>query len=346
MTGVAHVVARAVADDPHTLSVLALADALNDGRRAEVYAADGAPSVDGMEPLSRWERSDAAVLVYHHRGAAPALVRRLTQRRATGAGSRLVVACDDEPQGPLAERDLRELANAGAVGLATGDAGASRLDDLGFASVHRVPPVVARDRLAAVTAFPGTANHVAVALDGPLVLTVDDVATATNAARVVQAYHVLRTYLARSGHLAVAIPPSAEPNEQPVRTVYREVWGLRLIDAWVMRLAVPGERAALTRGAAVFVTADPAAGDIRHALAAMAEGVAVVAPADASVAALLGDGALLLPRDAGPALVAEAVGELLHDESQRARFATAALRTAARFAPDVVAPAWRSALAS
>jgi hypothetical protein len=45
-------------------------------------------------------------------------------------------------------------------------------------------------------------------------------------------------------------------------------------------------------------------------------------------------------------LVAEAVGELLHDESQRARFATAALQTAARFAPDVVAPAWRSALAS
>jgi glycosyltransferase involved in cell wall biosynthesis len=346
MTGVAHVVARAVADDPHTLSVLALADALSDGRRAEVYAADGAPSVDGVDALSRLQRSDASLLVYHHRGAAPALVRRLTQRRSTGSAPQLVVACDDESPGPLARRDLRVLANADAVGFATGDAGASRLDDLGFGTVRRVPPVVARDRLAAVTAFPGTANHVAVALDGPLVLTVDDVATATNAARVVQAYHVLRTYLARSGHLAVGIPPSAEPNERAVRTVYREVWGLRLIDAWVMRLTVPGDRAALTRGAEVFVTADPAAGDIRHALAAMAEGVAVVAPADASAAALLGDGALLLPHDAGPALVAEAVAELLHDESQRARFAAGAVRAAARFAPDVVAPAWRSALAS
>ncbi len=341
MSGAAHVVARSVADDPHTLSVLAIAAALGTGRRTDVYAADGADGVEGVAALARFDRSDASMLIYHQRGAAPALVRRLVERDA-----RVVVASDDARPGPLALRDLRVLARAGATGLATGDDSASRLADLGFGVVHRVPPVVPRDRLAAVTAFAGTANHVAVALHGPLVLTVDDVATAANATLVVQAYHVLRTYLARAGHLAVAVAPTTEPNDEPVRAVFREVWGLRLLDAWVLRLVEMGERAALTRGAAVFVSAAPAVGDVGHALAAMAEGLPVVAPADASATGVLGDGALLLPRDAGPALIAEAVADLLGDESGRARFAAAAVRPAARFAPEVVAPEWQKALAS
>ena len=337
---VAHVVARAVADDPHTLSVLAIAAALG-GHRSEVYAAAGSNDVDGVDAVARVDRSDASLLIYHQRGAAPALVRRLVERDAP-----VVVVAADAPPGPLALRDLRVLATAGVVGLATGDDSASRLTDLGFAVVRRVPPVVAGARLAAITAFAGTANHVAVALNGPLVLTVDDVTTADNAAHVVQAYHVLRTYLARAGHLAVAVAPTSESNDEPVRTVFREVWGLRLLDAWVLRLAELGERAALTRGAAVFVSAAPAVGDVGHALAAMAEGVPVVAPADASAASVLADGALLLPSDAGPALVAEAVADVLDDESRRAGLAAAALRTAARFAPEVVAREWQSALAS
>jgi hypothetical protein len=241
---------------------------------------------------------------------------------------------------------LHALAAAGATGLATGDVGAARLADAGFGAVQRVPPVVARDQLAAVAAFAGTANHVAVALHGPLILTIDDVATATSAARVVQAYHVLRTYLERTGNLAIAVPRSGETDDAAVRSVFRETWGLRLVDAWALRLANVGERAAFTRGAAVFVTADPAAGDVRHALAAMAEGVPVVAPADASAADLLGDGALLLPRDAGAALLAEALADVLHDESRRARLAAGARRNVARFTPEIVAPAWRAAVAA
>jgi glycosyltransferase involved in cell wall biosynthesis len=162
----------------------------------------------------------------------------------------------------------------------------------------------------------------------------------------VQAYHVLRTYLVRAGHLAIAVPDAPDTSEAAVQKVCREVWGLRLTDAWAHRLHYPGERAALTRRAAVFVTADPASGDVRHALAAMAEGVPVVAPADASGAEILGDGAVLLPFDAGPTLVAEAVADLLNDESRRSRFAAAASGAADRFAPDVVAPVWRAALAA
>jgi glycosyltransferase involved in cell wall biosynthesis len=96
----------------------------------------------------------------------------------------------------------------------------------------------------------------------------------------------------------------------------------------------------------VFVTADPASGDVRHALAAMAEGVPVVAAADETAAVALGDGALLLPRDAGAELMAEAVAELLYDEARRSRLAGGASRTADRYAPEVVAPLWRAALAA
>jgi glycosyltransferase involved in cell wall biosynthesis len=175
---------------------------------------------------------------------------------------------------------------------------------------------------------------------------VSDVATAANAARAVRAFHVLRTYLVRAGHLAVAVPETPDTSEAALHTVCREIWGLRLTAAWAHRLVHPGERAALTRRTAVFVTADPASGDVRHALAAMAEGVPVVAPADASAAGILGDGALLLPAGAGTTLIAEAVAELLRDEARRSRLAAAATRAVERFAPERVAPAWRAALAA
>jgi glycosyltransferase involved in cell wall biosynthesis len=78
----------------------------------------------------------------------------------------------------------------------------------------------------------------------------------------------------------------------------------------------------------------------------MAEGVPVVAVADASAASELGDGALLLPPDSGAALIAEAVADLLNDEARRSRLAAAASRTADRYAPEIVAPLWRAALAA
>lgn len=348
MTGVAHVVARAAADDPHTLAVLALSDALQ-ARSADapgaVFAATP-PPLEAVRHLAELRATVPSLVVYHQQGAAPALVSRLVGNRLVDRGARLAVVFDGRLLDPLASRDLEALAAADAIGLATSDGGADRLAALGFPVVHRVPPVVARQRLAAVEGFAPTAHHLDVTLSGPLILTVDDAASAGDAARVVQAYAVLRTYLVRAGHLAIAIPETPDTDEAAVLTVCREVWGLRLTEAWAHRLVHPGERAALTRRAAVFVTAGTAAGDTRHALAAMAEGAVVVAAADASAAGVLGAGVLLLPADAGPALVAEAVAELLDDEARRARLAESAARRLDEFEPEIVAPVWRAALAA
>jgi hypothetical protein len=340
MSGVVHVVARAVVDDPHTLAVLALANALRDGGKAKVFAAERGLAVRGIDPLARLPVDDSTLLVYHQSGAAPALVSRLTERAA-----RLAVVHGEPPPDALALRDLRALAAGGAAGLATSDAAAARLADVGFTRVSRVPPVVARDRLAAVAAFEPTVHHLDVAVPGPLIVTVDHLAAADDAVRVVHAYHVLRTYLVRAANLAVAVVGAGDTSEAAVQALNRDVWGLRLTDAWVQRLTNPGERAALTRGAAVFVTTGPASGDVRHALVAMAEGVPVVAPANASAAEELGDGAVVLPPGAGAALVAEAVADLLNDESRRTSFAAAAERAVARFDPALVAPIWREAIA-
>lgn len=346
MSGIAHIVARAVGDDPHTLAVLALADAMKSDGPAPVFASVARERVVGMKAVSQLAAAKPALLVYHQQVAAPALVSRLVERRLVERRTRLAVVHGDPRPDLIAQRDLQRLAAAGAVGIATSARAESRLHDAGFERVSRVPPVVARDRLAAVGSYAPTSNHVAVALRGPLILTVDDVATAANAARVVQAYHVLRTYLVRTGHLAIEVPEIADTNEPAFETLQREIWGLRLMDAWAHRLAVIGERAAYTRGAAVFVSTDPASGDVRHALAAMADGVPVVAAADENAALELGDGALLLPPDAGAALIAEAVADLLNDEARRARLAAAASRTADRYAAEVVAPLWRAALAA
>ena len=341
MSGVAHIVARSFGDDSHTLAVLALADAMQDGGQPAVFSADAQHRVDGVKSLHQLAAADASLLVYHERGAAPALVGRLAE-----LATHVAVAHSDVPPDALALRDLQVLAAAGAVGIATSEGGAARLAGVGFARVARVPPVVARERLAAVDAFVPTTHHLDVALHGPLVVCVNDVADAISSARVVQAYHVLRTYLVRAGHLAIAVPEGPNTSEAAVRAVHREIWGLRLPDAWLQRLTNSGERSAFMRRAAVFVTTDTAAGDTGHALAAMAEGVPVVAPADASAREVLGDGALVLPADAGAALVAEAIADLLSDESRRARFAAAASRVVAQYDPGRVAPAWRAALAA
>jgi hypothetical protein len=341
MSGIAHVVARVGADDPHTLAVLALADAMRNGRRAPVFSADGAGRADGVEPLTRLKGGAEAVVVYHQRGAAPALVSRLI-----AAANRVAVVHEGAHPDPLALRDLQMLAGAGAVGLATSEAGLARLDALGFERVHRVPPVVARSRLQSITGFAPTIHHLDVTLHGPLLASVSDIASAASSARVVQAYHVLRTYLVRAAHLVIAVPESPETSDAAVETVQREIWGLRLSEAWVQRLGNTGERAALTRRAAVFVTADAATSDVGSALAAMAEGVPVVAPADASAVEALGDGALVLPADAGAPMIAEAVTSLLDDEARRSALAAAGVRAAERFAPELGAPIWLAALAT
>ena len=341
MNGVAHIVRRARADDPHTLAVLALAEAMRAGSSAATFAGQGADSVDGVQPLESLASGGASLVVYHQRGPAPALVRRLIDR-----GGAIAVVGDAAPLADLALRDLRALADAGAAGLAVSGRQAERLTALGFTRVRTVPHVVARKRLVAVGAFEPAAHHLDVALHAPLVLTVDDLVTRENAARVVQAFHVLRTYIARGGQLAVGVNETPETSPAAVRAVYREIWGLRLTDAWAQHLRGTGERAALIRRAAVFVTADPVVGDVRHALAAMAEGVPVIAPADESARDVLGEGALLLPAGAGAELVAEAVAELLNDDARRVRFGVAATRAVARFDPDAVAPVWAEALAS
>lgn len=341
MSRIAHVVAHVAADDPHTLAVLALADAMRDGSTATVFTTDAGRRVGGVEPLTRLAAGDDSLVVYHQRGAAPALVGGLIAR-----SSRLAVVPGGDRADAIARRDLRDLSVAGAIGLATSAEAAQRLDAVSFERVHRVPPVVARARLAAIASFGPTTNHLDVALHGPLVASVMNVSTTDDAARVVQTYHVLRTYLARESHLVIAVPDNSETSEVAVQSVHREIWGLRLADAWLQRLSSIGERAALTRRAAVFVTVDPAAGDVGNALAAMAEGVPVVAAADAGAAETLAGGALLLPADAGAALIAEAVAALLDDDARRSALAAAGACVADRFAPELGAPIWRSALAA
>ena len=337
MSRAVHVVARAGVDDPHTLGVLALADAL--GARAPVLASEGAVWVDGVEPIGALPPAHVPV-VYHALDAAPRLVQLLIDR----AGPTVVVD-GGAPLDPLARRDLRALADAGAAAVATSAGGIARLGEAGFGHATRLPPVVARDRLRAVRAFAPTAHHLDVAVPGPLVVCLDELATAADAARAVQAYHVLRTYLRRAANFVVGVLGTSTTLDTAVRRVAREIWGLRLADAWLQRVSSPGERAALTRPAAAIVTTAPAAGDVRGALAAMAEGVPVIAPSDASAAEVLRDGALVLPAGAGAPLIAEAIAEVLANDDRRAALVARADAVIADYEPARVASAWAAVLA-
>ena len=82
-----------------------------------------------------------------------------------------------------------------------------------------MPPVVARDRLLAIAASEPTNHHLDLVLRGPLVLSIENLATAEPSTRLVQAHHVLRTYLVRAAHLAVAVPESDATSAAVVRRV-------------------------------------------------------------------------------------------------------------------------------
>jgi glycosyltransferase involved in cell wall biosynthesis len=319
-----------VAAAPHdavTNDALALRDALRsaaDGPGAsEVFAQYVHPALAGdVHPLGGMATVGADAFVYHVSIGEPAVTAAVLSR----SEPLLVVYHNITPAAFLAPYD-RALASRLASGrrelallrprtvraLADSEFNAAELRALGFPDVHVLPLVLDLDRRVGY-ANETTADAVLDGIVGPVFLFVGQLMPHKRPDLLVQAHHVVTTYLDPGAGL-VLVGAARTPRYS------------RAVEQLASELAVPGLRmpgvvsdatlAALYGRADVFVTASEHEGFCIPIVEAMRLRTPVVARAMAAVPETSGGAALLLDPSDGPAVLAEAMYAAATDSDLR-----------------------------
>ncbi|HEV3363890.1 MAG TPA: glycosyltransferase, partial [Acidimicrobiia bacterium] len=145
---------------------------------------------------------------------------------------------------------------------------------------------------------------------------------------LLQAYHVLTTYLVPDARLALLGPARLEDYHTALQTFASE---LNLYRAKITGWLTPEQLAAYYSRADVFVTMSEHEGFCVPLLEAMSFDVPVVARAFGAIPDTLGDAGLLLPAEEDPFLAAEALAELLASDGLRAELIRRGRRRLAAF---------------
>ncbi|HVM05961.1 MAG TPA: glycosyltransferase [Acidimicrobiales bacterium] len=332
------VVVSASAGDAVTNEALAMRSALRTlgaVGECEIFARYHEPALAGeVVPLDEYARRSPPtaaagedVLVVHASIGEPAVAEFLA-----GRPERIVVVYHNispsesfRPYDPAfadlldgGRRELAELRPRVAMALADSAFNAADLESMGYHDVRVSPLVVDAAALTRIEPDPGTAHHLAEVVEGPVLLHVGQLLPHKRPDLLVQAYHVLTTYLEPEVRL-VLVGPGRLPRYRAA--VQHYVHELSLPGAWLAGPVSDAALAAFYRRADVFVTASGHEGFCVPVLEAMAFGVPVVARACGAIPETAGDAALLLPPGDDPVLLAEALATLLDDADLRASLA-------------------------
>ena len=228
-------------------------------------------------------------------------------------------------------RELAALQPRVVLALADSTFNAEDLAAMGYEEVRVSPLVVDAGALCRVEPEPATAHHLGTEVEGPVVLFVGQLLPHKRPDLLVQAYHVLVTYLDPDARLIIVGPARLPRYHQAIQHLVHE---LSLPGAWVAGPVSREALAAFYRRADAFMTASEHEGFCVPVLEAMAFGVPVGARAAGAVPETAGDAALLVPVDEGPVLLAEAMAALLHDGGLRRRLTEQGPERLDRFDPD------------
>jgi len=262
------------------------------------------------------ERSERTVVVYHN--ITPSWYFRAFDRRF----ARLL------QQGRVHLGDLRDRT---ALALAVSEYNAQELRDAGYRDVRVVPLVVDPYRLQSVASDPATEEWIA-NRPGPLVLFVGQVLPHKRHELLLEAFHVLATELVPEATLVLAGPLRLPAYEKVLRRLRRE---LGLPNVRFTGAISPEELVAYYRGATVFACASDHEGLCVPVLEAMAFDLPVIARAVAALPETIGDAGPVLPAEADPLLLAEAMAMLIESEEIRDELTTRGReRVATYFDPD------------
>lgn len=309
----AHNIDEGVADEVHELSAYSASRRAGSPPNLLLYHASiGDPTVVSF--LVR--QPDRLALVYHN--IAPA---ELFQAHDPGF-ARILVA---------GRQELRYLSQRAVMAIAVSSYNATELEALGYANVVVSPLVLELQQTADVEADPRTFERLDAQGTGPLLLFVGQLLPHKRPDLLVQAYHLLVTYFVPEARL-VLVGAGRVPRYRDA--LHRQIEGLGLERAWLAGVVDDHELSALWRRATMFVTASEHEGFCIPLVEAMSCGVPVIAKSCAAIPDTVGDAALLLPADAGPEVMAEAMAELIHNADLHAELQRRGRLRASEFDAD------------
>ncbi|MDQ3757447.1 MAG: glycosyltransferase family 4 protein [Actinomycetota bacterium] len=243
------------------------------------------------------EQPERLVVIYHNISPADAF------RRYEPAFAGLLEAGREE---------LAELASRTHVALADSEFNADELRALGYHDVRVSPLVIDLTRLQSTPPHPGTERHLETAVEGPVVLFVGQLLPHKRPDLLIEAFHVLATYLVPEAHLVLVGAGRLPAYRRALETFVHE---LNLAQVWVAGPVSDEELVAFYRRADVFVTASEHEGFCVPLVEAMGFDVPVVARNHAAIPETLGGAGVVLPPDDDPLLLAEAMATVVTDAS-------------------------------
>jgi glycosyltransferase involved in cell wall biosynthesis len=299
---------------------------------SEIVAEYRDPAIEHEVRDLDWYRrrpsSPSDLVLYHASIGAAALVDLLLARRERiGVVYHNVTPAEwFKNWSPVLERLCREgreelalLLRRAVLAVAVSEFNAAELAGLGGPPPRVVPPVLDPARLARVEPDPAVAAALA-ARPGPHFVHVAQVLPHKRPEQLVQAFHLLVTHLHPTATLAIVGSTHLAPF---VAAVERQVAELGLDGCALLGTVDDPTLAAHLRRADAFVTASEHEGFCVPLLEAMALDTPAVAKAVAAVPETAGGAALLLPPDAGPALLAEAMAMMAERPEVSAAFVRA-----------------------
>lgn len=337
------IVVSASAGDAVTNAALGFQEVLQRVGHSGLFARYIDPRLDGkVFPLSVYEACAEPddLLIYHVSIGEPEVLQFLLGRR-----QRLVIVYHNiTPPEFFAELDpafagllargraeLEALRGRAELALAVSSYNAAELQRLGFADVRVSPLPVDLSALQRLEPDPATMEALG-RIEAPIALYVGQLLPHKRPDLLLQAHHVLTTYLVPDAQLVLLGPARAEAYHRALREFAAELnlQGVQF-PGWV----TDAQLAAYYANADVFVTMSEHEGFCVPLLEAMSFDVPVLARAFGAIPDTMGDAGLLLPPDDDPMLIAEATAELLTSPALRSGLVECGRRRVAAFDVDV-----------
>jgi glycosyltransferase involved in cell wall biosynthesis len=337
--GVHQVIAGAARGDAITNAALELRDLLRQSVPSELFARHiSADIADEVVPLSRFrDETPRGLLVYHASIGEPRVAAFLLNRREPVVlvyhnitPSHLFERWDPEYAEllNLGRRELVDLQPRIALAIAASEFNGRELHEIGYDDVRVIPPVIDPHRLTRVEPDPLTLNHLDNVVAAPFAVAIGQMLPHKRVDLLVDSMHVASTYLGLPVLLMLVGHTRFKPYADAIRQQLRE---LSLGSVHLVGGIDDAMLAAMLRRASMLVTVSEHEGFCVPLLEAMAFDVPVIARASAAIPETLGDGGLLLPEQAGPLLIAEAIAEVFENDSTRRELVAAGRRRLEKF---------------